>query len=167
MIPLRYRDRVTGESNTFVARLDGPVLIVVAYVRRTDVAKQITLTLPCWIDERGREKPVYDRSLFALYRKSESAFELPGIPYAPGDREDFWLISIPETIANVWWRAGMTVPCDEPVPESTKSPPCPRCRDVAKVTGPLDEDPGICPLCNGTGAVSASQRRSYDSRREY
>ncbi len=105
-IALFHRDRPTTEPNTFVARLDGPVVLLTAHVRRTDVCDVVTLTLPCWVDARGRRAPPYDRPVFALYRQSESTWRVPGVTLGPGDRPELWLLDVPEAVGNEWQRAG-------------------------------------------------------------
>lgn len=105
MINLRYRERASG-PNTFHIAIDGEVILFFAIVQRTDVSKPFEMLLPCWIDERDRFKPKYDFPIFAAYRRSETAFLAPSVPFGPGDYEEIWLIEIWETIANQVWRAG-------------------------------------------------------------
>lgn len=101
-----YREAQSAEPNTFVARVDGPVILITAHVRRTDASSSLTLTLPCWVDARGRQLPPYDRPLFALYRQSESTWRLPGVTFGPGDRPELWLLDVPEVVGSDWYRAG-------------------------------------------------------------
>lgn len=103
---LFYREAAGSAPNTFTARLDGPVLLVTAHIKRTDAADYLILTLPCWVDERGRRRPPYDRPLFALYRQSGDVWRLPGLVLGPGDACEAWLVDVPEDVGSAWWKAG-------------------------------------------------------------
>jgi hypothetical protein len=102
-ITLRYVPALTGDGNCFTARMDGDVILISAQLRRTDVSRVLPMILPAWLDARGRTRPKhYDRDIFALYRRDDGAFSMPGVSFGPGDREELSFIDVPHEVSQFW-----------------------------------------------------------------
>lgn len=110
MLRVFHRERVTSEPNTFVARLDGPVLLVAVALRRNSVSEELALTLPCWVSDRDRVPPAYHETLFALKRHGAETWSIVDVPIGDLAGEPLWLMSVPETYGNAWWRAALPAP---------------------------------------------------------
>jgi len=105
MIRLKFRERLTDEPNTFIARVDGSLVVLTASFRMTDVRAPAPLVLPCWYMLRSRIAPNdFDRPIFPMRRMSAECLTVLGVPFGPGHREDVWLLDVVEIVANDWQR---------------------------------------------------------------
>lgn len=95
-----------GDDGTFVMREDGPVTLIRALARRTDVSKQLDLTLPVFPLTRSGWKPLYERDVFYLARLGAEGAHVLDVPFGPGDHESVYLHNIPEVLLNQIFRAG-------------------------------------------------------------
>lgn len=87
------------QSNQVSASIRSGRLVLESLIRRSDVSTTLEMTFRCITGSRDVEAVDGD---YAIRRFGADTWVIYGVQFTEGDRDDVWIMSVPEWVGDSW-----------------------------------------------------------------